>query len=104
MKKTITTKNILRRIRMSHGDLPPMFVGMEFVRYVRDPNSMGYKDPDIDFAWSVYISHDPCHDDGKGYVDDRWTVIAFHRHNMLFRIIGRELPFKEANKIAKGLI
>lgn len=102
MNKDQTTKNILKRIRFAGGSLPPTFVGMEFVRYVRDPKTMGYKDPDVDFAWSVYISHDPCHD-GHGRKDDRNTVIAFHRNNQLFRIIGRELPLKLAKKIAKGL-
>lgn len=52
--------------------------------------------------WKIYIVHDSCHDnDEKNYVADRNTVIAMNADG-LWTIIGRELPFKYAVKIAKG--
>lgn len=97
-----STRRLLKRIREADGDLPPTLVGMEFVRFVRDP--VVQDKFERDFAWSVYISHDPCHDDGKGFVDDRNTVIALHRLSGTFKIIGRELDRKYALRLARGLI
>jgi hypothetical protein len=107
-----STRRLLKRIRGALGNLPPTLVGMEFVRFVRDTDFfrdvvtgiLSTNRQEEDFAWSVYISHDPCHDDGKGSVADRNTVIAIHRWNGTFRIIGRELDRKYALKLARGLI
>lgn len=89
--------SILERIKNSRGWIPPRFDGMEFIRYVEDTNYGG--DPsDCEFAWTVYISHDPCHDSGD-FRDDRNTVVAFHRITEEFRIIGRELPRDYAMKL-----
>lgn len=52
--------------------------------------------------WNIYIVHDSCHDDEKNYVADRNTVIAMNTNLGLWRIIGRELPLKEAVKLFKG--
>jgi len=103
-----STRRLLKRIRGSQETRIPTLVGMEFVRYVRNPSTVLDKF-DADFAWSVYISHDPCHDEGKGwwgrgFVDDRNTVLAIHRMNGTFRVIGRELDRKFALRLAKGLI
>jgi hypothetical protein len=35
---------------------------------------------------------------------DRNTVIAFHRCNGTFKVIGRELPRKLALKLARGVV
>lgn len=91
-------QNLLKLIKESNGDLPPTFEGMTFVRFVREGRGF-----DADFAWAIYISHNPCHDD-IGYREDRNTVIAFHRTKGIFRIIGRELPKKFARRVAEGEI
>jgi hypothetical protein len=94
-------RRLLRRIRhRSSRGLPPTFVGMEFVRYVRDPQIRPRHE--APWAWAVYLSHDPCHDPSAGRRADRWTVIAFHRLYGDFRIIGRELDRRLALEIAKG--
>lgn len=51
--------------------------------------------------WKIYIVHDSCHD-SKTYLADRNSVIAMNVNLGLWRIIGRELPFKHAVKLAKG--
>jgi hypothetical protein len=97
-----STKRVLTRIQKANADLVPRLVGLEFIRFVRDPSGPDMR-WDADYAWSVYISHDPCHDDGKGRVDDRNTVIAVHKHGWL-RIIGRELPWTRAVDLALGRV
>jgi hypothetical protein len=94
-----TTARLRKAIREADGSLPPTLTDMKFVRYVREGRGW-----DADHTWAVYISHDPCHDDGKGFVDDRNTVIAFHRQNGTFKIIGRELDMKLARKVALGKV
>jgi hypothetical protein len=91
-------QRLLKCIKKANGNLPPDFEGMIFVQFVREGRGF-----DADFAWAIYISHNPCHD-RIGYKDDRNTVIAFHRTKGIFRIIGRELPKKLARKIAEGEI
>lgn len=96
----ISNKNLLEHIRGADGGLPPTFVGMTFVRYVKEGKGLDSK-----FTWAIYISHDPCHDNARKRSvlgDDRSTVIAFHRSKGTFRIIGRELPKKLALKLARG--
>jgi hypothetical protein len=83
--------------------LPPPLTTMEFVRYCRDLYGTRKGNRwDADYTWSVYVSHDPCHDDGRNRYD-RNTVIALHRWNGQYRIIGRELPRNRALRLAKGL-
>jgi hypothetical protein len=53
-------------------------------------------------GWRIYVVHNPCHDDGEGFVDDRNTVIALHQTKELWRIIGRELPREMSLEIARG--
>ena len=93
-KKKVTS--LLELIHKSTGDLPPKFVGMKFIRYVKEGTG-----PDSDFSWAIYISHDPCHDH-ENFLADKNTVIAFHRKNGSFRLIGRELPMKLALSIAES--
>lgn len=99
----LNTKRLRQRIKKAGSDLPPTFVGMKFMRYVRAGRGM-----DSPYAWAIYISHDPCHDGlgirGKGYKADRNTVLAVHRTNGTFKILGRELPMKRAREIALGEI
>lgn len=97
------SRRLLDRIKNGTYELPPTFVGMRFIRDC--PGEKGDapagSEEDLEFTWAVYISHDPCHD-GGGHQDDRNTVIAFHRWNGTFRILGRELNGELARKIACG--
>jgi len=88
---------VLKRIKNGAKELPPTFVGMEFARNVKEGRGF-----DAPFAWSVYISHDPCHDPLPHVRYDRNTVIAFARMSGEFRIIGRELDRKYALRLANG--
>jgi hypothetical protein len=56
---------------------------------------------DVD-DWMVYVSHDPCHDDGEGYLSDRNTVWFCHRLQGRFGILGRELPLELATLFGTG--
>jgi len=91
-----TLLKLRKRIKEAPSDLPPRFDGMKLVRYVRQGRG-----PDADFAWAIYISHDPCHD-RRGHKANRHTVLAVHRLNGTFKILGRELPLKHARALAKG--
>jgi hypothetical protein len=101
-----STRRILKRILNAPRDRPPILEGMEFVRFVKETvvGVFGIPLPfEADFAWAVYISHDPCHDHDD-FVADRNTVIAIHRLNGTFRILGRELDRKFALRLARGLV
>lgn len=100
-------KRVLALIKLARGkssQLPPRLTDMHFVRFVEDGTD--------EFAWSVYVSHDPCHDctyDESRETSvcmatrqDRNTVIALHRRRGSFRIIGRELPTDFAYALANG--
>jgi hypothetical protein len=91
-----STAKLLARIR-DKNNTPgmPILDGLEFVRHVRERRW------DDDYAWQVYLSHDPCHDSYRG-VSDRWTVVAFSRRTCEYRVIGRELSRNYAFKLAKG--
>lgn len=97
--------DLRRRIRRAQtadelsGDAGiPRFVGMEFISYVSVDSEP--------YAWSIYISHDPCHDSvTAGYTRkaDRNTVVAIHRKGSIV-VIGRELPRLMALDLANGVL
>jgi hypothetical protein len=101
---------VLERINQATDAFPSMMSGsIEYVCHVSDPESMSFDDQQAGehmFAWAVYIVHDPCHDwrDSQGceVQADQNTVLALHRTNGQFRIIGRELCRVFALQIALG--
>jgi hypothetical protein len=100
-----TTARLLARIKEGQRDNLPTLTDMQFVRFCEDG-----KHWDAAHTWAVYVSHDPCHDTDRKtkhgritYRADRNTVVAFHRRNGTYRIIGRELDMRLAKRIALGL-
>lgn len=63
----------------------PEFEGIDLIVTLPDENEA---------FWSVYVSHDSCHDHRR-HRDDRNTVFAINRETCELRILGRELSMSD---------
>lgn len=89
-------KRALDRIKTASNTRAVTLGDARLVAYVRDGKSMSARWDDV-HAWAVYVSFDP-----HAGRPERYSVLAIHRENGTFRVLGRELPLEPAMRIATG--
>lgn len=105
------TENLLHRLIASNNEQDicwPTLANSTLVKEVTFEKTLRERDVEIECQefWSIYICHNPCHGD----LDDRHTVWACRQSfwgqpftgDLTFRVIGRELPYAFALKLAQG--
>lgn len=93
VRVAINSGNRLRRlIKAADGTLPPRMTGIQFVRYVAEGRGW-----DRAHTWTIYVAR------GDGTPRSKfYHVLALHRWDGRFKILGRALPYAEAFSLARA--